>query len=62
MFHPLADESRAMAVQQATISAAPVAKPAGGNGHKPRRDDRKDGCDNRWPWNQPSSPNDSPNF
>ena len=54
-----------MAVQQVTISAAPAAKPAGGNGgsgHKPHRDDRKDGHDNRRPWNQPSSSNDFPNF
>ena len=60
----LADESRAMAVQQAATAAAPVAKPAGGNGgngHKPRRDDHRDGRDNRRPWNQPAPSNDSPN-
>ena len=60
----LADESRAIAVQRATATAASAAKPAGsngGNGHKPRRDDRRDGRDNRWPWTQQSSFNDSPN-
>ena len=61
----LPDESRVMAVQQATISAAPAAKLAGDNGgigHKPCRDDRRDGCVNRQPWNQPSSSNDPSNF
>ena len=60
----LADKSRAMAVQQVTVSVALAAKPAGGNGgngHKPRGDNRRDGLDNRRPWNQPSS-NDSSNF
>ena len=45
----LADESRVMAFQQGAASAAPVAKPTGGNGgnsHKPRRDDRRDSHDN----------------
>ena len=61
----LADESRAMAIQQGTAPAAPAAKPTGGNGsngHKPCRDDHRDGCDNRRPWNQQTSSNDSPNF
>ena len=54
----LANKSRAMAIQQATVSVAPAAKPAGGNGgngHQPCRDDRRDGCENCRAWNQPPS-------
>ena len=51
----LADESRAMSVQQ---SAAPAAKPAGGHGGDSHKG-RKDGRDNRRPWNQSGSSNNA---
>ena len=61
----LADESRVMAFQQGAASAAPVAKPTGGNGgnsHKPRRDDRRDSHDNHKSSNHQSLTKNFHNF